>query len=390
MGEAAALGRPRRLPYRGRSEDEAGVTTGDMTTGLLPRQAIAALIDAGGVQALNPILEAQIQPASLDLRLGAKAYRLRASFLPGRGTTIEQRLQTIALHEIDIAEGAVLERGCVYLVKLQEELALPADIACSTNPKSSTGRLDVFSRVISDAGSEFDRVPAGYQGALYAEISPRTFSVVVRAGSRLNQARFRRGDAILTDADLLDLHGRERLVDETPDIEAGLKLSVNLQGGALDGIIGYRAQHHTNVIDVDAVGRYDVLDFWEPINLRGRGELILDPGQFYILASRETVHIPPSVAAEMVPFDPVVGDFRVHYAGFFDPGFGSARAAGRPARAVLEVRSFEVPFTLEHGQPIGRLVFERLAGEPDTLYGGGIGSNYQSQGLRLSKHFRQD
>jgi dCTP deaminase len=357
--------------------------------GLLPRQQLAALIDAGHVAALDPILDAQLQPASLDLRLGSRAYRLRASFLPGRGTTIEQRLQTIALHEIDISQGAVLERGCVYLVKLQEELALPDDIACSTNPKSSTGRLDVFSRVISDAGGEFDRVPVGYRGALYAEISPRTFSVVVRAGSRLNQARFRRGDALLSDADLRALHAREALVDGPGDIEAGLKLSVNLQEAAADGIIGYRAQHHTNVIDVDQVGRYEVLDFWEPIQLRGRGELILDPGQFYILASRETVHIPPSVAAEMVPFDPVVGDFRVHYAGFFDPGFGSAKAAGSRARAVLEVRSFEVPFTLEHGQSIGRLVFERLSAEPDQLYGGGLGSNYQSQGLRLSKHFRQ-
>jgi len=358
-------------------------------TGLLPRQELAALIRDGAVAADSPILEAQIQPASLDLRLGAKAYRLRASFLPGRGTTIEQRLRTIALHEIDISQGAVLERGCVYLVKLQEELALPPDIACSTNPKSSTGRLDVFSRVISDAGGEFDRVPAGYRGALYAEISPRTFSVVVRAGSRLNQARFRRGDALVPDAELEALHARETLVDDIADIESGLRLSVNLTGADADEVIGYRAQHHTNVIDVDSVGRYDMLDFWEPIQLRGRGELILDPGQFYILASRETVHIPATVAAEMVPFDPVVGDFRVHYAGFFDPGFGSPKANGRRARAVLEVRSFEVPFTLEHGQTIGRLVFERLTAEPDALYGG-AGSNYQSQGLRLSKHFRDD
>ncbi len=358
--------------------------------GLLPRQELVRLIRDGVVSASTPILDAQIQPASLDLRLGPKAYRLRASFLPGRGASIEQRLQTIALHEIDISEGAVLERGCVYLVKLQEELSLPTDIACSTNPKSSTGRLDVFSRVISDAGGEFDRVPAGYRGALYAEISPRTFSVVVRAGSRLNQARFRRGDAMVSDADLQALHHSETLVDDAADIEAGLRLSVNLRGAGADEVIGYRAQHHTNVIDVDRVGHYDVLDFWEPIQLRGRGELILDPGQFYILASRETVHIPSSVAAEMVPFDPVVGDFRVHYAGFFDPGFGGAQAGGRRARAVLEVRSFEVPFTLEHGQTIGRLVFERLTEVPDLLYGGGIGSNYQSQGLRLSKHFRQD
>jgi dCTP deaminase len=358
-------------------------------TGLLARQDIRALVAAGGVTAGQSVLGNQYQPASLDLRLGATAYRLRASFLPGRGVPIAKRLESIALHEIDISKGAVLERGCVYLVPLQESLALPADIACSTNPKSSTGRLDVFSRVISDAESAFDRVPAGYAGPLYAEISPRTFSVVVRAGSRLNQARFRRGDALVTDAELGVLHASERLVDADLNICEGLRLSVDLQGEGSAGVIGYRAQRHTDVIDVDQVDRYRIHDFWEPIELRGRGELILDPGQFYILASRERVHIPPSVAAEMVPFDPVVGDFRVHYAGFFDPGFGSAAAGGKPARAVLEVRSFEVPFTLEHGQTIGRLVFERLVSPPDQLYGGGMRSNYQSQGLRLSKHFRQ-
>jgi dCTP deaminase len=356
--------------------------------GLMPRQDVTALVEAGGILASRPILDNQYQPASLDLRLGKTAYRLRASFLPGRGITIERRLETIALHEIDISEGAVLERGCVYLVKIQESLALPADIACSTNPKSSTGRLDVFSRVISDAGSEFDRVPAGYHGPLYAEISPRTFSVVVREGSRLNQARFRRGEILLNDPDLLALHQTDALVDDAANIENGLKLSVDLRGQASHGIIGYRAQRHTDVIDVDSVGRYDILDFWEPIHIRSSGELILDPGQFYILASRETIQIPSSVAAEMVPFDPLVGDFRVHYAGFFDPGFGSVKANGKRAKAVLEVRSFEVPFTLEHGQTIGRLVFEKLIREPDTLYGVVPGSNYQSQGLRLSKHFR--
>jgi dCTP deaminase len=360
----------------------------DKAVGLMPRQDVVRLVEAGGVSALSPVLDNQYQPASLDLRLGPKAYRLRASFLPGRGTTIERRLDTIALHEIDISEGAVLERGCVYLVKLQEGLALPADVSCSTNPKSSTGRLDVFSRVISDAGSEFDRVPAGYHGPLYAEISPRTFSVVVRAGSRLNQARFRRGDTTIDDGALRELHSAEQLVDGDANIEAGLKLSVDLRGQSSHGVIGYRAQRHTDVIDVDSVGRYDIMDFWEPIYIRSSGELILDPGQFYILASREAIHIPPSVAAEMVPFDPLVGDFRVHYAGFFDPGFGSAAANGSRAKAVLEVRSFEVPFTLEHGQTIGRLVFENLTARPDTLYGGGLGSNYQSQGLRLSKHFR--
>jgi dCTP deaminase len=358
--------------------------------GLFPKQAILKLSQDGGIIAPRPFLPNQVQPASLDLRLGPKAYRLRASFLPRRGTSIQERLKTIALHEIDISNGAVLERGCVYLVELQEALRLPADVSCSTNPKSSTGRLDVFSRVISDADSTFDRIPAGYEGKLYAEVSPRTFSVVVREGSRLNQARFRRGEALVSDADLLSLHAQEALVDDAADIEGGLKLSVDLLGAGSNGIIGYRAQRHTNVIDVDKIAEYDIHDFWEPIQIRGRPELILDPGQFYILASRETIHIPAQVAAEMVAFDPVVGDFRVHYAGFFDPGFGSAKANGQRAKAVLEVRSFEVPFTLEHGQTIGRLMFERLSEEPDLLYGALPGSNYQSQGLRLSKHFKQE
>jgi dCTP deaminase len=361
--------------------------TATLPIGLMPRQDVTGLVKSGVITSERAITENQYQPASLDLRLGKTAYRLRASFLPGRGTTIERRLETIALHEIDISEGAVLERGCVYLVKIQESLALPADISCTTNPKSSTGRLDVFSRVISDAGSEFDRVPAGYHGPLYAEISPRTFSVVVREGSRLNQARFRRGETTVSDIDLLELHKKEELVDDAANIESGLKLSVDLRGQSSHGVIGYRAQRHTDVIDVDSIGRYDIMDFWEPIYLRSSGELILDPGQFYILASRESIHIPSTVAAEMVPFDPLVGDFRVHYAGFFDPGFGSAKANGKRAKAVLEVRSFEVPFTLEHGQTIGRLVFEKLINEPDSLYGA-LGSNYQSQGLRLSKHFR--
>jgi dCTP deaminase len=355
--------------------------------GLLPRQDVMALAAAGGIRASRPIPEGQFQPASLDLRLGSRAYRLRASFLPGRGISIAERLESVALHAFDITGGAVLERGCVYLVELQEHLALPADIACSTNPKSSTGRMDVFSRVISDAGHEFDRMPAGYTGKLYAEISPRTFSVVVREGTKLNQARFRRGERLATDAELRELHRVEELVDDEATIDNGLKLSVDLKGSDSGGVVGYRAQRHADVVDMDRIGAYDIADFWEPLQLRGRGELILDPGQFYILASRETVHIPTTVAAEMVAFDPLVGDFRVHYAGFFDPGFGSRKANGARARAVLEVRSFEVPFTLEHGQVIGRLVFEALTAEPDVLYGQ-AGSNYQSQGLRLSKHFR--
>jgi len=263
---------------------------------------------------------------------------------------------------------------------------LPADIAASANPKSSTGRLDVFTRVIADGTRGFDRIGAGYSGPLYAEISPRTFPVLVRAGSRLSQIRFRRGAATLDLAALASLHAAERLVDDdNADVSEGIAVGVDLAG--FGSHIGYRAKRHTGVIDVDHRAGYEVADFWEPISAR-EGKLILDPDEFYILASKQAVQVPPDYAAEMVPFDPLVGEFRVHYAGFFDPGFGYAGAGGKGARAVLEVRSREVPFILEHGQVVGRLIYERMLARPDKLYGEGIGSNYQAQSLKLSKHFK--
>jgi dCTP deaminase len=280
----------------------------------------------------------------------------------------------------------VLETGCVYIAELQEHLALPADLAASANPKSSTGRIDVFTRVITDRGTAFDQVEAGYHGPLYAEISPRTFPVKVRTGSRLSQIRFRRGEPRLTDGELAALHGRTPLVDAAnPSFQGGIAVSIDLSG--FDGLIGYRAKRHTGLVDVDRPGAHRTAEFWEPLAADGSGALILDPGQFYILASKESVQVPPDHAAEMVPFDPLVGEFRVHYAGFFDPGFGFAGAGGAGARAVLEVRSRDVPFLLEDGQIVGRLVYERMAEVPATLYGAGAGSNYQAQGLKLSKHF---
>ncbi len=363
---------------------------------------IAALAEAGGIHPSRPFAADQIQPASLDLRLGAVAYRVRASFLPGPGTAVARRIAELKLHEFPLANGAVLETGCVYIVPLIEALALPTDIAASTNPKSSTGRLDVFTRVIADETRGFDRVEPGYRGPLYAEISPKTFPVLVREGSRLSQIRFRRGDAALN-AEALARAARTRAARRSrrggdgrwrcrerrpfrrrpppqPSPQAG--------EGKRGGVVGYRAKRHTAVIEVERRAAYDVADFWEPIAARADGSLILDPDEFYILASTEAVQVPPDYAAEMVPFDPLVGEFRVHYAGFFDPGFGYAGAGGLGARAVLEVRSREVPFILEHGQIVGRLVYERMLARPDRLYGSGIGSNYQAQGLKLSKHFR--
>jgi dCTP deaminase len=350
---------------------------------------IAALKDAGAITCGAPFADGQIQPASLDLRLGAKAYRTRASFLPGPRAAVADRIRELALHEIALGEGAVLETGCVYIVPLQEALALPPGLLAATNPKSSTGRLDVFTRVIADRARAFDQVEAGYAGPLYAEISPRTFPVLVRQGSRLSQIRFRRGEPALDASALAALHARERLVDsEDADLGAGVAVSVDLAGAGASLPVGYRAKRHTGVIDVDRRDSYTVADFWEPIAAHPSRSLILDPNEFYILASKESVQVPPAYAAEMVPFDPLVGEFRVHYAGFFDPGFGYAGAGGRGSRAVLEVRSHEVPFILEHEQIVGRLVYERMLALPERLYGQGIGSNYQAQGLKLSKHFR--
>lgn len=357
--------------------------------GIFSDTMIEDLVQTGSITVPQPLAKGQIQPASLDLRLGKRCWRMRASFLPGRDGAVPDRIAAYSLHEIDLEKGAVLETGCVYLAEVQEGLALPADVAASANPKSSTGRLDVFTRVIVDGATAFDTVPAGYRGPVFAEISPRTFPVLVRTGSRLSQIRFRRGQPRIDDAALRALHTRARLVDrEEALIQDGVTFSVDLSGFDDKGLVGYRGKRHTGVVDVDRVASYPMAEFWEPIHLTGRREMVLDPNEFYILASKEAVHVPPDHAAEMVPFDPMMGEFRVHYAGFFDPGFGHAAAGGAGARGVLEVRSRDVPFIIEDGQVVGRLIYERMAQMPRSLYGAGLASNYQAQGLKLSKHFR--
>ena len=335
--------------------------------GILPEQAILQLIDSDAVSAETSIgatdtHPTQIQPASLDLRLGHIAYRLRASYLPGAGRKVRDDFDDVVMHKVDLSEGAVLETGCVYLVPLQEALNLPADLSAAANPKSSTGRLDVFTRVITDGGEAFDAVPPGYSGPLYVEIAPRTFSILVRPGDRLVQLRFRRGPISIL---------------ETQTV------SIDLKG---DGIVGYRAKRHSGLVDVAHVGGHAARDYWEPIEGRG-GSFILDPEEFYILASKESVMIPENMAAEMAPIAPEIGEFRAHYAGFFDPGFGVAAVGGAGSRAVLEVRGRDVPFILRDGQPVAKLVFEAMAQTPTSLYGQN-GSHYQAQGLRLSKHFK--
>ncbi len=330
--------------------------------GILPCQTLEALIAREAITAARPFDADQVQPASLDLRLGARAWRVRASFLPRPGRTVADRLADVVMHEIDLSAGAVLERGCVYIAELQEALALPAGVSARANPKSSTGRLDVFVRLLTDHQPAFDDVADGYRGPAFIEIAPQTFSVLVRAGTRLNQLRLKRG---------------------APPRLATVSVGVDLES---DEVAGFRARRHAGVVDMDRVAGHDPRDFWEPLTPR-RGELLLDPGEFYILASREAVEIPVLQAAEMTPIDPSVGEFRVHYAGFFDPGFGAAEAGAAGSRGVLEVRSHETPFLLEHGQTVARLVYEPLTERPSRLYGEG-GGHYQRQGLRLSKHFR--
>jgi dCTP deaminase len=353
--------------------------------GVLPDRQISTLVERSEITSQLPLTEGQIQPASLDLRLGHKAYRVRASFLAGSAYSVQDRLSAMVMHEIDLSQGAVLEKGCVYLVPLMEALNLPKGITAVANAKSSTGRLDLLTRTITDQGTEFDRIAEGYSGPLYAEICPRSFSVLVRPGMRLNQIRFRSGSAVLTDTELTALHETSPLVDGPAMIREGLGFSVDLRPKT-GSLVGYRAKPHTGVIDLERINHYPAHEFWEEMH-SNTGQIILDPGAFYILVSREAVHIPPSFAAEMAPFLAMVGEFRVHYAGFFDPGFGHAHAGGTGARGVLEVRCHEAPFVLEHGQIVGRLVYERMAAEPSQLYGADIASNYQGQGLKLSKHF---
>ena len=385
----------------------------EFADGILSMPQLKEAFAAGIISADAPLLEGQLQPASLDLRLGAKAWRVQASFLPGAKNRVEDKLKALSMHEIDLSGGAVLEKGCVYIAEIMEGLNLPMGITALANPKSSTGRLDVFTRLIVDGADEFETAPPGYCGRLYAEISPRTFSILARQGSRLSQLRLRVGDARLSDdatsalQQAIGLTHGAGIIDH--QIRDGVPLSVDLSGagaqikgagaaawaqtkGALmPDLVGWRARKSVGLIDVDKVGAYEVAAFWEKItrsNLSGGG-LVLNPDEFYILASREYVTVPAEYAAEMTAYDTRIGEFRAHYAGFFDPGFGVAALGAGETRAVLEVRSHDVPFLVEEGQTMCRLVYAPLSQVPDTLYGAtGGGSHYQAQGLKLSKHFK--
>ncbi|WP_317054496.1 2'-deoxycytidine 5'-triphosphate deaminase [Roseovarius rhodophyticola] len=357
-----------------------------MKTGVLSDRQIKEMITSGAISAAAPILNDQIQPASLDLRLGDTAFRVRASFLPGKESSVQERLNSLTMHKIPLTGGAVLEKGCVYVVPLMEQLTLPQGMTAAASAKSSIGRIDLMTRIITDQGIEFDRVQDGYDGPLFAELCPQSFSVVVQPGQLLTQVIFRQGKTMLSDDELRAVHLETPIVSGDPVISDGLGFSVDLQPSE-GNLVGYRAKRHTGVLDLAKLGHYNPAEYWEEVRTED-GHIILDPGAFYILVSREAIAIPPNYAAEMAPYLAMVGEFRVHYAGFFDPGFGYDAAGGAGSRGVLEVRCHEAPFVLEHGQVVGRLVYERMSETPEQLYGAGISSNYQGQGLKLSKHFK--
>ena len=342
-----------------------------MSIAIWPAQRIRDAFAKGHVAADVAPDGDQVQPASLDLRLGPKAYRLPASFLPGPGRTVAQRVSELATHEVDLSRPTVLERNCVHIVPLMERLRLPAGVDARANPKSSSGRLDIFVRIIADGAATFDEIPAGYDGPLYAEVVPRSFPVIARAGSRLAQIRF-----------------REDLPAAPPARQVAVTIDLD-PAGKEGGVVGFRARRTSGLVDLAKVGVLSRADYWEPIVTRpDRRELVLDPDEFYILASGEAVVVGADEAAEMIAYDTSVGELRSHYAGFLDCGFGLAEAGGAGSRLVLEVRSHDVPFLLDHGQRIATLVYEPMIERPDMLYGSGLGSNYQGQQLKLSKHFR--
>ena len=364
------------------------------TTGILPSQEISNLIARGNISAAPAIHPDHIQPASLDLRLGDMAHRVRASFLPGPNSTVEAKIKDLRMTRVDLTGAPVFEKDCVYIVPLVEELNLPENISGKANPKSTTGRLDIFTRLITDYGTEFDRVPPGYKGKLYAEVVSRTFTVAIRAGMRLSQLRFVQGNPRSSDSAIRGLDREEPLVyeEDSPGkarVERGLRITINLEG-APGEIIAYKAKRFAPAIELDRINYYATEEFWEVRHQNANKNLILEPGDFYILASKERVSVPPEFAAEMVPFDPSDGEFRIHYAGFFDPGFGYGSNDIKGTPAVLEVRAHEVPFLMEHGQLVGRLNYMPLLSRPDKIYGTNIGSSYQHQVLTLSKQFRRD
>jgi dCTP deaminase len=367
--------------------------------GILPSQEILDFVQTGIIRSSQDIGEEQIQPASIDLRLSREAYRVRASFLPGRSTTLLTKAtdKGMLTGTLDLSKPTLLEVGVIHIIPLMESLELPPDVFGIANPKSTTGRLDIFTRLITETGDEFERVRRGYKGLLYIEVIPQSFPILVQAGMTLNQLRFGRGKFLATgDARLKQLDQDAQLIDSDDNIERfnidrGLRVTVDLSGNG-SGIVAYQANRYAAPIDLAQIDHYDVNEFWKPIQKNEKRQLILEPGEFYILASKERIRVPADLAAEMLPYDLATQEFRVHYAGFFDPGFGYGRDGEIPGtRAVLEVRANEkMPILLEDEQFVGRLNYYNMSAKPSKVYGGTIGSNYQQQGLALAKQFRRD
>jgi dCTP deaminase len=364
--------------------------------GVLPAQSLREAVQREWVTAGEWRIPAQsIQPASIDLRLGERAWALRCSFLPDSRSSVEEKIEDLAFDTIDLRDGATLERDRPYLVPLIEELHLPPSLRAKANPKSSTGRMDVFTRVITDHNHRFDEIGSGYEGKLYLEVVPRSFAIRVKTGLALNQVRLLSGEARLSDDDLLRVHEEFPLLylDSHPlrgselSLAGGLFLSLDITGHT-ESIVGYRAKRNSLPVDLTRTGGLKWQDYWDPVHPESGGKIVLEPEVFYLLLSAEGVSIPPPYAAEMLAYDPTAGELRTHYAGFFDPGFGYSRhREAHGSRAALEVRARDVPFMVEHRQPVCKLAFERMAAEPDVLYGKDLGSNYQGQVTMLSKHF---
>ncbi len=370
----------------------AGEGGQSFTTGIFPSQHIRAYIERGYLRAGVPIQEEQIQPASLDLRLGNVAYEIPASVLPGTEETVADKIgQFDEVTHHDLREATTLEVGKIYIIPLQESVRLPAEVSARTNPKSSIGRLDIFVRCLTDYATGYNAVAGGYKGPLYVEVVPHSFPIVIAEGVSLNQIRFRRGNPPSPDSELHSLHERNMLLyseSDTPEayIERGLHLTVNIAGGGEEAVVGYTAKKDTPPLDLCSDEAHPTEQYWEPLHASDRG-IVLEPDAFYLLASKEWVRVPPQYSAEMQAYDPQMGEFRAHYAGFFDPGFGFGRGEVEGSRAVLEVRPHKIPFLLEGGQVVGRLRYERLMEQPDKVYNAEIGSSYQGQSLSLSKHF---
>lgn len=387
---------PASSPPRPIAELTSGMELAAHEPGVWPDMWLEKAITNGYIRSDHTIGGASIQPASLDLRLGEVAYRLRCSFLPD-DRRVEDKLAEYSMGTVDLSKGAILERNRPYLVPLVEELALPDYLRAKANPKSSTGRLDIFTRVVCDKSYRFDEVPAGYRGKLYLEIVSRSFTIKVDRLLSLNQLRLMVGRAPVRGAELGELHRVEPILylnnkpreDSALKAGEGLFLSLNLRGEE-NGIVGYRAKRNSMLLDLSRVDAYEVEDFWEPVYRdKAAPRVVLEPEEFYLLLSAESVRIPPAYAAEMAAYDPTSGELRTHYAGFFDPGFGHDEAGLlRGSQAALEVRAHDVPFMVEHGQRVCKLKFEKMREAPAVLYGAELGSNYQGQKGTLSKHFR--